>query len=560
MRFAEERLKINGAVATWCMRNAARCRRRGRIEDALQWYQLSARVMACECVPLVSPELEKQLVEIGAELETPERVFKAGLPRRWLHVLTEVREDGGHSAMLKRWIQHDPQQNAHSIALLSQTVPVPSLLSELTRSRNGEIHEIDGNQTITAKTGMLRDLVMNNADVVVLHTHPWDITPTVALAQAGGPPVLLVNHAAHIFWVGVSVADVVLDCRVSQKEDEWTVRHRSVSKIMHLPLPLSEPYVSLAQKAEEARKFRDSHNIPLDAPVMLSVGIGNKYTPLEGANFIQLMRSVLEADQHAFLVVVGPQDNAHWEELRKHSGGRFILVEKQRDIAMPVFFQAADLYLEGFPFGSTTACLEAALAGLPCILPPAACPPPFTTDGIAMDLFERAADISTYLERIHLLLNNREERLKCGERFSRSVRSHHCGTGWARYLADIQKKLPDVHRVRSLHEQEHVDPVYSGYWTAFSALINEDPLVSTFRLARSLGLSPKIDCKFFLCLLRHGSRGRKRGELPTWKLVSDTCVSYLIGMAKLVRRSWTTVRHGAATFCNGVSTKCPMEK
>jgi hypothetical protein len=49
----------------------------------------------------------------------------------------------------------------------------------------------------------------------VLHVHPWSVIPVVALGMTGGPPVMLLNHLSQQFWVGGSVADLVLNTTVS---------------------------------------------------------------------------------------------------------------------------------------------------------------------------------------------------------------------------------------------------------------------------------------------------------------------------------------------------------
>ena len=43
---------------------------------------------------------------------------------------------------------------------------------------------------------------------------------------AGGPPVILLNHASHTFWVGASIADLVLNLR--QAAQDLAKRHRGV--------------------------------------------------------------------------------------------------------------------------------------------------------------------------------------------------------------------------------------------------------------------------------------------------------------------------------------------
>ena len=68
----------------------------------------------------------------------------------------------------------------------------------------------------------LRRLALSTCDYVILHVDVADVIAPCAFGAAGGPPVILVNHTAHIFWTGTATSDVVANCRGSELEHRWT--------------------------------------------------------------------------------------------------------------------------------------------------------------------------------------------------------------------------------------------------------------------------------------------------------------------------------------------------
>lgn len=495
---AKYSIALNRAVSDFCLRNASRCLELQSIEDALQWNLLAARILAFECTVLTSPELENQLLTIARQIPVP----TANHPKReknkkkWLHVLTEVCKDGGHGNTVRRWIEKDSEENRHCIVLLGQkSRPVPESLIDVVQRKGGAVIRMDDPQeTLISRATRLRELVWSRYDVVVLHVHPWDITATVALGVPGGPPVLLLNHGAHTFWVGCSIADVIIDIRNSAEEDEWTVKYRGVDRIMHLPIPLPEPeeVIDASGTACNARiQARKSLGVPENALVLLTVGNDYKYKPVAEIDFLKAVEPVLARNPHVYLLAAGPMESENWRKLSEATGGRVLAFGVQADLS--AFHAAADVYLEGFPFGSTTSLLEAGLKGIPVVLPPKICPPPFVTDGASVEILEQASDMEDYVEKILELLTDKQERQRQGEMIRHSIRNHHCGKGWLSYLEELKKSLPSAHRIYPVSVMPPVPERYSVYWSGISNTFNANSFGLVVNQIMALSLRPEMD-------------------------------------------------------------------
>jgi glycosyltransferase involved in cell wall biosynthesis len=508
-----DRSALKRAVGDWCLRNASRCLQSEAVEEAAQWDLLAAHTLDLNCNPLTSPELERQLIEIARRLPLPSShpVIREAGSERWLHVLNEAYSFGGHTAMVYRWIRSDPRPNQHSIILLSQRNAVPPALTEATQSTGGSILQLDPHAPLLTQAVQLRSQAWNEADVVVLHIHPWDVVSTLAFGIPGGPPVLFVNHAAHIFWVGASVADVVLNLRVSTQEDEWTRSHRGVDRYMHLPIPLPEPMEQLGECAiapEARREARETLGLPDHAPILLTVGTGYKYTPVPSLDFLETAVAILQACADAYFMAVGVTEDSRWEAAREVTGGRLRALGCRPAHKVATYQAAADMYLEGFPFGSTTALLEAGIRGLPCVLSPKTCPPPFASDGIALAVTDRPEDAKEYIVRAITLVKDPHERKRLGSELAASIRAHHTGPGWARYLNKIQDGRPIDHRVWAPSNPPPVPDPLASFWGNFCTVAwKDDPLGTVFRLAIQRGLRPRTDAQVVRAA-RMARRGR----------------------------------------------------
>ena len=431
---------------------------RGQWEPALRAAHVAARVMASQNRRLAWPALEELLHEAAQAVEPGPAAepAPAATSPACLHVLTEALEAGGHSAMARRWILLDPVHPVQEVALLDLDEPVPAALEAAVRARGGRVHRPPPGSGLCGQARWLRALARARARCVVLHVDVADVVAATAFGLPGGPPVMLVNHAAHLHATGVRSADLVLDCRGSWLEQTWTAWHRGARRRATVPIPLDPPghpaasaaAVAGPPAASSAREAaRQALGLRPDAVVALTLGAHFKFRAVDDLDFVATWESLLAAEPRAVLVAAGFAPDARWRAAAARYGGRIVLPGVVPPAQVAHLHAAADLYAEGFAFGTTTALLEAALAGLPALLPPQACAPPLATDGLAVDgLLPRAADAAAYERLARALLRDAAARRRLGARLQQAVRAHHTGAGWQRHLREALAELPPVHR------------------------------------------------------------------------------------------------------------------
>jgi hypothetical protein len=123
---------------------------------------------------------------------------------------------GGHTALARRWVTLDRSGDHHAVVLTLQPADaVESKLARAVAATGGSVLSLAGEGGLLRRAARLRQLATESADVVVLHAHQWDVVPSLAFAAAGGPPVLLLNHADHPFWLGTAIADTVIATSVT---------------------------------------------------------------------------------------------------------------------------------------------------------------------------------------------------------------------------------------------------------------------------------------------------------------------------------------------------------
>lgn len=358
----------------------------------------------------------------------PERLPRTPGRRHLLHVATEVAAIGGHTRTIRHWAELD-RGSVHSLALTKQKYcEIPDWLRQAITTSGGRVVVLPPDAPILTRAAQLR-AVAADADLVVSHHFTEDVVPVAAFAAPGGPPVGVINQSDHVFWLGPSVADTVINLRpIGQTVTELrrAARHNTL-----LPIPIEELPPSL-DRATARRQL----GIRTDRVVLLSVGRANKYVPSATHNFFASVAALLAGHPTAEMFLVGVSREQANPYLDPSTADRFHCVGAVENPS--AYRAAADVYLEGFPFGSQTAMLEAGQAGLPPV--PAFAPNSqlLATQDEAFDGVVSVADSEpAYRAAVGELIRSADRRRALGGECARRVRDLHIGDGWLARLHQL---------------------------------------------------------------------------------------------------------------------------
>lgn len=408
-------------------------------EVVLAWIEMIASF--CWLNPTgryVDGRLENIALDIGRKLVTdtsPSKVHKTSARRTILHVATTAYDAGGHTRVFTNWIKND-ESSDHSLVLLNQgSQPVPEGLPAIVGKRGGELTIFPSETSRLVKARRLRELA-RNFDAIVLHHHPNDLVPLVALADEQLPPVAIFNHADHVFWIGVSIADTVIEFR--EEGAELSKDKRNANHCMILPLPLERSFREL-NKQEARAKLQ----IPNDQVMLLSIGAQYKYEPNETHNFFATISKVLDENPTAEAYVIGPPSDWELSSIKDHLHERQHLLGVIGDPSL--YFAAADIYLCGFPYGSGLALLEAIRAGACPMLAFAPASRFMVFNDVALaNILQTPMTEQEYITQLSQLITNRSLREELASSLKARVLDYHLGATWSEHLSAIYGVLDQM--------------------------------------------------------------------------------------------------------------------
>lgn len=383
-----------------------------------------------------SPTLEACLHELGEKTMRADgsaRAASAQGPLRILHVATQAGAIGGHVRMLRRWIRQDAD-NIHSVAFTRQYGDLAPDLEAAVEATGGAVHLL--NQRPGSYLAWARGLqrLMGGADLVILHTHSMDIIPFIALGGMRHPPrTLLLDHADHIFWLGAGTVDAVISTRHSGRD--LCIRRRGVPADQVFLLPLCLERITRAQSRQNARR---ALGIAPEATVILSIARAIKYRRVGSRAYADLVLPVLRKDASIKLIVIGPGTSVDWSEASAEVPGQIISLPETPETRR--YLDAADIYLDSFPFPSNTSLFEAGLTGLPLVsfFPFGLGCDVMGADSIGFDtsiLRAQSADELTAI--LSELITDPGRRTRIGDQTRRGIEKVNFGAGWKKEIASI---------------------------------------------------------------------------------------------------------------------------
>lgn len=284
--------------------------------------------------------LEEILLEIGLRNIIIAERKNLSQQRRILHVVTSIWSIGGHSRIVLDWIRYD-EQSEHFIFLTDQH-EIPQEIAE--QLKNTEIF-------FASKTGLIPNAqqlqdISNGYDLVILHHHPHDVVPVIAFAHPSKTPVIVYNHADHVFWLGTTVADVIVDFRVTELTEKY--RHNAKSYIL--------PFIAKESEYFDKSKLKMDLGLPNDSIVLISIGAKYKFLPHKYNYIKDIFIPVLKANKNVYLYLIGPDYDFVQNFISKEIP--FNLRPMGYLSSPDKYLKAADIYIESAPIGSGVATVE----------------------------------------------------------------------------------------------------------------------------------------------------------------------------------------------------------
>jgi hypothetical protein len=235
----------------------------------------------------------------------------------------------------------------------------------------------------------------------------------------------------------MSIADVILDFRKSGQRISYAERNCSAMKML-LPIPLADPLKRIGFNSMEDRhrlreKAREELEIPSNMRIALTIGGENKYKPALDLDFLQSVRMILNKNTSTIICAIGLPNSGRWGRFSSDNE-RFRPLGNVSDDLLLNYLLASDIYLEGFPFSSLTAMLEAGICMLPIQRFYNEKAPILSGDDVSLDvIIAPAKSMTEYVDgALQLLSFSKAELTDIGWRIRNSILRDHCGDSWVK--------------------------------------------------------------------------------------------------------------------------------
>lgn len=399
-----------------------------------------------------SSRLEQLLARIAGNCIPPFRVTqkkeaeRQGSPQRILHVATGLTPIGGITSLIWRWIKQDSDR-CHSFVMTRQVKDeVPEYIRKAVADSGGRIHRLNRQAGGVISWAVRLRQISAAADLVVLHTSTYDVIPLLAFAGVERPPVIYINHADHVFSLGVSTSDVLANLRESGLQLSQQRRGVVFERNQLLPTPV-DPRRRVRQRTTAKRQL----GLPEDSIVLLSVARKVKFRTVDGLSYADVHLPLLEKHKHCLLITVGSGVQEDWPEAVQRAQGRILALAEQEK--PDLFYEAADIYVDSFPFVSNTSLLEAGSYGLPLVsrypFPPGCEVLGADMPGLAETLI-RVGNIDEYTAALVRLVEDENYRMNLGDLTRKNICESHVGVNWQRSLEELYCRAIGLPRNREL--------------------------------------------------------------------------------------------------------------
>ena len=408
----------------------------GKFEEAAVYAQIAGNFAWLNHTGLfASLELEQILGKIGASLPAVKRTKAVSKqPQSVLHVVTQAYQTGGSTQAVVCWLKQDYGRQ-HRVCITRQgSSEVPEKLKEALASASHLIRLDDLRGGLLVRAMALRQAAAQ-ADVVILHSHPYDVVPVIAFNGIPElPSVIYVNHADHVFWLGISVANVVSNMRKSGAD--LAIDRRGLqparSAIMERPLRFSTRKFSRDQAKQQL-------GISPGKVLVVTAADGSKYRPVASApGFLDIVSPVFANTNDALLLAAGPSPHGDWANAESQTNGRIKALGRLNDVGL--LLEAADIYLDSFPFSSLTSLLEAGSLGVPAMTfrgHPEDCAVLGADTCVIDEHLLSLSEPEAFRQQLRQLITDKTLRIESGGKIQQAIVTTHTEEGWRSRMAQV---------------------------------------------------------------------------------------------------------------------------
>jgi len=266
-----------------------------------------------------------------------------------LHLATAVYRSGGHSPLMAHLIRQADRPTSVLLTRMQDLDTAATVLGVSVDQVHGVDHEAP---TIARVHALVRLLIRSNR--VIASIHPNDVLAAVALRMAkelrSDLQIGLVNHADHVFSVGIGAADHVFEISAYG----WCLRQarRTEAKSSFIGIPIQPRAPNHLGTADRS------------APLFLSGGSPYKFRPLPGMSLPPVLSKLLAEHPNATLTVLGPKSRDWWWwALRARRGRRARVQQAIPKERYQQLLNTCTVYIDSHPILGGTALPEALMSG-----------------------------------------------------------------------------------------------------------------------------------------------------------------------------------------------------
>lgn len=401
------------------------------------------------CGFMSNSKIENELIKISQKYSV--KLSEDFKPNSFLHVMTEPYLTGGHTRVVERWIKNSPDSQIHSLFVTKEKEieKLPEELIKNVSNKKGEVIVLNDKDTRVQKALKLREIA-SQYEYVILHIHMFDVVPIIAFAnEEFKRPVIFFNHADHVFWLGVSVSDLVVNLR--GYSSTYNVKNRQClnNEVLPLPIPKANKNYNVLENIEDINGVKEELGFKKDSKVIVTMANGYKYLPFFEYDFIETVKKILQRNEYAVLLAIGPNPKTKiWEDAFNDTNGRIKAIGEIDNKLVQKYLKIADLGLDSFPISSFVSMLEIARYNVPCL-----------------SLLTPLNDYDTFRDS-KICCSSQEELIESACKYLNDKNSYenklisildekHFEEGFARQLINLYEKFPKTHTVHPFETEEN---------------------------------------------------------------------------------------------------------